>query len=331
MKPVAPILRHVTMFGGNTILGDGSVIMILGPNGIARATGLGTEATEVEPERESGRPAHLLQSDASTALLLFRAGDAAPKAVPLGLVARLEVVERERIESAGGMPLVQYRGRLMPLVPLSGHWDADMAPARQPVLVFSDGDRAMGLMVDEILDVVEARLTVDAAGKRPGYLGSVVVAGRVTELLDTAWWLRQAGEDWFGAAKRAEGAGRRVLLVEDSAFFRSLVVPALGAAGYAVTAVADAEEALRLRDAGTGFDAIVSDITMPGMDGYALARALREAGPWRDLPLIALTGRAGPEDIEHGREAGFTDYVAKFDRAALLQSLGQCITAPVEG
>ncbi|MCB4821816.1 hybrid sensor histidine kinase/response regulator [Roseicella aerolata] len=330
VKPVAPILRHVTMFGGNTILGDGSVIMILDPNGIARATGLGAETGEVEPEREPGRPAHLLQSDASTALLLFRAGDAAPKAVPLGLVARLEVVERERIESAGGMPLVQYRGRLMPLVPLSGHWDAGMAPARQPVLVFSDGDRAMGLMVDEILDVVEARLTVDAAGERPGYLGSVVVAGRVTELLDTAWWLRQGGEDWFGAAARAEGAGRRVLLVEDSAFFRSLVVPALGAAGYVVTAVADAEEALRLRDAGAGFDAIVSDITMPGMDGYALARALRDGGPWCGLPLIALTGRAGPEDIERGREAGFTDYVAKFDRAALLESLGQCITAPVE-
>jgi two-component system chemotaxis sensor kinase CheA len=331
VKPVAPILRHVTMFGGNTILGDGSVIMILDPNGIARATGLATEGGEAEPEREAARPAHLLQSDAATALLLFRAGDAAPKAVPLGLVARLEDVERERIEMAGGRPLVQYRGKLMPLVPLSGHWDATTAPARQPVLVFSDGDRAMGLMVDEILDVIEERLVVDGAGERPGYLGSVVVAGKVTELLDTAWWLRQAGEDWFGLPAPAAGAARHVLLVEDSAFFRNLVVPALGAAGYVVTAVADAEEALRLRDAGAGFDAILSDITMPGMDGFALARALRRDGPWRDLPLIALTGRAAREDIEQGREAGFTDYVAKFDRAALLQSLAQCLAAPVAG
>ncbi|MBK1662174.1 hybrid sensor histidine kinase/response regulator [Paracraurococcus ruber] len=330
VKPVAPILRHVTMFGGNTILGDGSVIMILDPNGIARATGLGTEGGEAEPERESGRPSHLLQSDAATALLLFRAGDAAPKAVPLGLVARLEDVERERIEIAGGQPLVQYRGKLMPLVPLSGHWDASMAPERQPVLVFSDGDRAMGLMVDEILDVVEDRLAVDGAGERPGYLGSVVVGGKVTELLDTAWWLRQAGEDWFGGSQRAAGQGRQVLLVEDSTFFRNLVVPALGAAGFVVTAVADAEEALRLRDAGAEFDAIVSDITMPGMDGFAFARVLRDGGPWRDLPLVALTGRVEPEDIARGREAGFTDYVGKFDRAALLESLTQCLAARVE-
>ncbi|MEN0076737.1 MAG: chemotaxis protein CheW, partial [Paracraurococcus sp.] len=328
VKPVAPILRHVTMFGGNTILGDGSVIMILDPNGIARATGVGADAAEAETEREAV-PQAGATSEAGTALLLFRAGDATPKAVPLGLIARLEDVEAARIEQVGGRPLVQYRGRLMPLLPLSGHWDPALAPPRQPVLVFGDGERSMGVMVDEILDVVETRLTIDRAGERPGYLGSVVVAGRVTELLDTAWWLREAGEDWFGGGATRAGSGRRVLLVEDSAFFRNLVVPALGAAGYAVTAVPDAAEALRLRDGGQGFDAILSDITMPGMDGFAFARALRQEGPWRDLPLIALTSRGAPEDIERGRSAGFTDYVAKFDRAALLESLAQCLAAPV--
>ena len=330
VKPVAPILRHVTIFSGNTILGDGSVIMILDPNGIARATGVGGEAMEGESGRGESLPGALADADARTALLLFRAGDETPKAVPLGLVARIEDIPREQIETAGGRPLVQYRGRLMPLVPLSGTWDPAAMPARQPVLVFSDGDRSMGLMVEEILDVVEERLSIDPAGERPGMLGSAVIGGKVTEMLDTAWWLRQAGEDWFGgSAGESPGAGRRVLVVEDSAFFRSLVVPALGAAGYAVTAVADAREALRLRDAGAMFDAVISDIAMPGMDGFALATALREGGAWRDLPLIALTGRAEPADIERGRDAGFTDYVAKFDRAALLESLRQCLAAPV--
>jgi two-component system chemotaxis sensor kinase CheA len=326
VKPVAPILRHVTMFSGNTILGDGSVIMILDPNGIARATGVGAEAAETEAERGKPGQGRAGRSAAKTALLLFRAGDGTPKAVPLGLVARLEDVARDRIETAGGRPLVQYRGQLMPLVPLSGHWDAAAAPANQPVLVFSDRDRAMGLMVEEILDVVEERLSLDGAGERPGILGTMVIAGKVTEMIDTAWWLRQGGEDWFGGGgpRRAHGQPQ-LLLVEDSAFFRDLVVPSLGAAGYAVTAVADAAEALRLRDTGAAFDAIVSDITMPGMDGFALTRTLREAGAWRELPIIALSGRAEPADIERGRAAGFTDYVAKFDREALLDSLRQCL------
>ncbi len=327
VKPVAPILRHVTMFSGNTILGDGSVIMILDTNGIARATGIGSDAAEADaggsrPQTGAMNPAE------KTALLLFRAGDATPKAVPLGLVARLEDVERARIESAGGKPVVQYRGRLMPLMPLGETWGDGEPGARQPVLVFSDGDRAMGLMVEEILDVVEARLAIDPAGERPGFLGTVVIGERVTEIIDCAWWLRQAGEDWFGAVPAA-ATGQRVLVVEDSAFFRHLVVPALAAAGYQVTAVADAREALRLREAGAVFDAVISDIAMPEMDGLAFARALRAEGAWRDLPLIALSGSADPGHVEQGRAAGFTDYVTKFDRNALLASLRQSLAAPI--
>jgi two-component system chemotaxis sensor kinase CheA len=326
VKPVAPILRHVTMFSGNTILGDGSVIMILDPNGIARASGVGGEtATTTETEARHG-----LGGPEKTSLLLFRAGDGTPKAVPLGLVSRLEDVERERIESAGGKPLVQYRGRLMPLVPLDPMWCVEMAKERQPVLVFSDGDRAMGVVVDEILDVVEEHLAIDPAGTRPGFLGSMVINQRVTEVIDTSWWLREAGEDWFGgSASKRNALPQRVLVVEDSAFFRNLVVPALTAAGYAVTAVAHAKEALRLRDAGAKFDIIVSDIEMPEIDGLALARALREGGAWAELPLIALTGRSTPRDVEAGRVAGFTDYVGKFDREALLASLQQCLAMTV--
>lgn len=334
VKPVAPILRHLTLFSGNTILGDGSVIMILDLNGIARTAGLGTEGGE-ETSGAAAAPAWAAGGPggaARTALLLFRAGDATPKAVPLGLVARIETVERDQIETAGGRPLVQYRGRLMPLVPLDAGWDASIAPERQPVLVFGEDGRSLGLVVEEILDVIEERLSVDPAGARPGFLGSAVLAGKVTELIDTAWWLGQAGEDWFGAAGgtlRSASTGARVLVVEDSAFFRNLVVPALGAAGFAVTAVPNAEEALRLREAGAAFEAIVSDIAMPGMDGLAFARAVRAEGAWRDLPMVALSGNAAPADVERGRAAGFTDYVAKYDRDALLGSLRLCLAPPV--
>ncbi|MBW8268408.1 hybrid sensor histidine kinase/response regulator [Caldovatus aquaticus] len=347
VKPVAPILRHVTMFSGNTILGDGSVIMILDPNGIARATGVAGDGAGEESgsagaaEDAAGLAATAaLRSDAKTAMLLFRAGgEATPKAVPLGLVARLEDIPRERIELSGGVPVVQYRGRLMPLVPLSaGGWPAETAHGggRQAVLVFNDRDRAMGLMVDEILDVVEEPLRIERGpAQRPGYLGSAVLQGRVTDVIDTAWWLRQAGEDWFAAPPAgAEGGARhavgpRLLLVEDSAFFQHLVVPALAAAGYAVTAVGSPLQALKLREAGAMFEAIVSDIEMPEMDGFAFAQAVRGGGPWARLPMIALTARADPADAARGRAAGFTDYVGKYDREALLASLRECLAPPV--
>jgi two-component system chemotaxis sensor kinase CheA len=117
-------------------------------------------------------------------------------------------------------------------------------------------------------------------------------------------------------------------VVEDSAFFRQLIMPTLGAAGFQVAAAASAAEALRLRDSGAMFDAIVSDIEMPEMDGLQFAAAVRAEGPWSHLPMIALTAHSEPRDIEAGRDAGFTDYVAKFQREALVASLMQCLAEP---
>jgi len=315
VKPVAPILRHVTMFSGNTILGDGSVIMILDPNGIARASGIAAGAAERPP---AATRADAMRSGQRTAMLLFRAGDTQLMAVPLSLVSRIEEIERTAIESSGGALVTQYRGRLMPLVGLAEGLAHDRP--RQAALVFAEQSRSVGLMVDEIVDVIEDRLDIELSGDRPGLLGTAIIGGRATDVIDTGYWLTRASQDWF----RGDGAGHgggRILAVEDSAFFRQLLVPTLAAAGYSVTATSGPTEALRLREAGEMFEAIVSDIEMPDMDGLQFVRAVRADGPWAALPVIALSSRATPADMEATRAAGFTGHVAKFDREALIASL----------
>ncbi len=348
VKPVAPILRHISMFSGNTILGDGSVIMILDPNGIARASGVGGDSRAGRLPASGAAtlsgPTLAGPADNRVAMLLFRAGDQAPKAIPLGLIARLEDIAGDKIEYSAGLPVAQYRGRLMPLVPMIGMFD----PLRKShsVLVFNDdeqrhanpagasnGGRCMGLVVDEIIDVVEETLQIALAGSRPGLLGTAVIAGNATDVIDIGFYLTQAFADWFAEPPRIGGADRtgkpaRILVVEDSEFFRHLLVPTLSSAGYDVIAVSGPAQALRLHDGGEMFDAVVSDIEMPGMNGIAFVRTLREKGHWMDLPVIALTSHVAPEQIELGREAGFTDYVAKFERAGLLASLQQCLAQP---
>jgi two-component system chemotaxis sensor kinase CheA len=326
VKPVAPILRHVTMFSGNTILGDGSVIMILDPNGVARSAGVSATRNQ---RGHADRAVSTTRSDDSTALLLFRAGgDPTPRAVPLSLVARLEEIERGKIERSGGGFVTQYRGKLMPLIGMGDGGPTDNEEP-QAVLVFADGARSMGLMVDTIVDVVHDRLKIELSSCRPGLLGTAVVAGQAAEVLDTGYWLTQAWRDWFGNAQSGQTRNKRLLVVEDSDFFRQLLVPALAAAGYDVTAAGSAAEALRLREAGLQIDAIVSDIEMPDMDGLGFARCVRQEGAWANLPMIALSGRASPADEARGREAGFTDYCHKFEREALMDSLKQCLNEQV--
>ena len=315
VKPVAPILRHLTLFSGNTILGDGSVIMILDPNGIARATGVGT-GRAVLPPLAPPPPAVIER----TAMLLFRAGDATPKAVPLGLIARLENFPRAAIETAGGGAVIQYRGRLMKLVAMPG---IDLSAPTQPVLVFADGNRSMGLMVDAILDVVEDRLEVERRADQPGLLGTALIAGSATEVLDAACWLRQAHGDWFERTDAQRGPARRahLLVVEDSQFFRDMLAPLLASAGYDVTTAENGAAALGLRDQGLMVDCIISDIEMPHLDGCAFMRRVREGGAWARLPAIALSSRTEPADLARGRAAGFTDYVAKLERDAVLAAV----------
>ncbi|SMH34371.1 hybrid sensor histidine kinase/response regulator [Azospirillum agricola] len=325
VKPVAPILRHIEMFSGNTILGDGSVIMILDPNGIASATGelgggesAGKEAATVQTQRQEDK----------MALLLFRAGEGAPKAVPLSLVARLEDVDLATVEMSNGLPMVQYRGKLMPLVPIDPNFMIGQE-GRQPVLVFADGDRSMGLIVDEIVDIVEEKLQVQLAAERPGLMGSAIIAGKATEVIDAGFFLTQAYKDWFGSATNEgfeEEKLQRVLLVDDSPFFRNLLTPLLSVAGYDVTAVENAGDALALCEAGEDFDVIVSDIEMPGMSGFDFAEAVRHGSRWHHVPMVALSSHASPRDLDRGRIAGFNDYVAKFDRDALLYALQQTLT-----
>jgi two-component system chemotaxis sensor kinase CheA len=337
VKPVAPILRHVTMFSGNTILGDGSVVMILDPNGVARSAGVALRSgrgANDGPKASSGS-----RSSDGMALLLFRAGgEPAPRVVPLSLVARLEAIPRDKIERCASGMLTQYRGKLMPLVPMGGgdggfasqDGEASGAPdAAQAVLVFSEGDHRMGLMVDEIVDVVHGCLKIELGGTRPGLLGTAIIAGQAADVLDTGYWLTEASRDWFaGAGNRS--LAHRVLIVEDSDFFRHLLVPALSAQGYEVTAAGSATEALRLREAGLMVDAIVSDIDMPDMDGLEFAREVRSGGAWAALPMIALTGRDGSADAARGRDAGFTDYCRKSERELLIESLRHCLSAQVE-
>ena len=85
---------------------------------------------------------------------------------------------------------------------------------------------------------------------------------------------------------------------------------------------------MRLREAGRSFDAIVSDIDMPDMDGLAFARAVRVGGAWSKVPMIALTARAETRDADAGRAAGFSDYVTKSRREDLIEALHACLSEP---
>lgn len=329
IKPVSNILRNIEIFSGNTILGDGTVIMILDPAGIAKSSGEidATDTMEVTDEDalRAGGPE-------KTSLLLFAAGGETPKAVPLELVSRLEEIQTADIEEADGSYVVQYRGSLMPLIPFDKSMEV-MEAEKKPVLVFADHHNAMGLIVDRIIDITEEHIDIKIAGTKDHMMGSAIIEDKATDVINVSHFLHTVNQSWFkdhgDEPYATNGAGRsetkRVLLVEDSPFFRNMLTPLLKVAGYDVTTAESAMQALELCEAGREFDIIVSDIEMPEMSGFEFAETVKANKSWQNIPLVALSSHATPQDMDRGIKAGFTKYIAKFDRDTLLNTLSQTL------
>jgi two-component system chemotaxis sensor kinase CheA len=199
VKPLGALLKGLGTFAGATILGDGRVALILDVLGLAQASKVLSEhrgqarQQVVEEDRSAGQ---------TTQLLLFRCGQDRRLAIPLDSISRLEEFEPGRVELAGSQEVVQYRGSILPLlrmsralgIPVSG--GASDEPLQ--VLVYADGPTQVGLIVEEIVDVVEEAIVVHRKkGGRGGVVGSAVIGGKVTDIVDIAAVVQGSGVTLF--------------------------------------------------------------------------------------------------------------------------------------
>ena len=211
MKPLGKRLKGLSMYSGATIMGDGKVALILDVLGIAQRSGVLREARgAVTADKEKG--AEEGSKDRQT-LLLFSVAHFDRLAIPLSLVARLEEIPSSQIEQAAGRMVVQYRGQILPLISLAAQLSPgeDTAlPANQnlQVVVFSNGDRLIGLVVDRIVDIVEEQVTVRKSSETFGLMGSAVVGEKVTDFVDLHEIIMNSGERW-ASGKRPGRDGRR--------------------------------------------------------------------------------------------------------------------------
>ncbi len=326
VKPVSTVLSGLDIYSGNTILGDGNVIMILDPNGVLKCFG-GREAAGKEEPLLAGATQ---QQEKIASFLVFRAGEGAPKAVPLELVSRLEVVQSSAVELSGSDHVVQYRDELMRLktlpgvtMPTEGEFD---------VVVFTYDNRTIGLVVDSITDIVEAPLDIKLASSEEHFLGSILLLGKTTDVVDVGYLLKDLVSDLDRfSTTAAKVSGVRVLLVEDSVFFRKLIVPFLRDSGYIVTEAADGNEALKLIDAHkAAFDLVVTDIEMPEMDGFELASQLRLDSRLAAVPILAFTSTVNDIFQQRALKVGMNDIILKTDREALVLAMAQQLNGVAE-
>jgi two-component system chemotaxis sensor kinase CheA len=201
VKPLGKQLKGVAAFAGATIMGDGRVALILDVLGLAQKAAVVSESRR-RGQSESGEVTRA-GGDSRQMLLLFRLGAERRMAIPLSMVARLEEFPRSGVERAGQYQVVQYRDHLLPLLRLNellGETGSAEASEALQVVVYSHEDRDVGLVVENIVDIVEESVVVHRR-QRPGAVyGTAVIQQKVTDLLDVRALIEGADVLLFAAA-----------------------------------------------------------------------------------------------------------------------------------
>jgi two-component system, chemotaxis family, sensor kinase CheA len=226
---------------------------------------------------------------------------------------------------------VQYRNRILPLVSLRkvlGSYapDPDQRPDPVQVVVFNDGDRSVGMVVDEILDVTEEAVTVRQGSERKGLLGSAVVGKQVTDFLDLHEVIRAAGASWF---QGTDGplSGQRILVADASAFSRGMVRSGLEMAGYVVLEAASLDEVLSKLER-RPVSVVLAALELPPGGCSALLVAMQQHPEWQKIPVVALADSAEQVQAAATRTAGFEACVSKFERVLVLEALAKVLSRP---
>jgi two-component system chemotaxis sensor kinase CheA len=183
---LSPQLKSLSGFSGCTIMGDGHVALILDVLGLAQRAHVVSEVQEQQGVGEG--TSHLADTREPTeTLLILKVGHEGRAAVSLAAVDRLEEFKREDLERTAGRDVVQYRDTILPLVDIGaslGYAPTDEYTDTVQVVVYSNAGRMIGFVADRIVDIVEQVITIQQKSDQPGIVGSLVVQGAVTDLLD---------------------------------------------------------------------------------------------------------------------------------------------------
>jgi two-component system chemotaxis sensor kinase CheA len=326
VNPLHSAVNPLIIYSGTTIMGDGTVALILDVNGIAMHAGV-RFTTEVE---ETNKETRSSKTD-SHRILLFKSGIEEQFAVPLLLMRRVELIDPSRIQTIGGNEYISVDNvptlliRLEKLLNVSPCETSD----KMYLLLPKQSQRPIGILASTLVDVINLPLILNKESyMEDGLLGTAIVNEYITIFIDIYRLVEAAEKSIFGdsiSSDTEEHETKTILLAEDTLFFQRLVKGHLSSAGYEVITADNGAEALE-KIKTNKVDMIISDIEMPVMDGLEFLRTVRADDQIPYVPALALTSLDSEKDREIGLKAGFDAYEVKVDRDRIVEVVSKLLS-----
>ena len=285
-----------------------------------------------------------LNTTLTTTHVLIVAVNNVSYAIPVDSVQTTLLVARQEIFATGGCQTIMLDSQpvsvawltdllQLPLTVPSSPKAADSTAKMLPCIVLQVGTERLGLLVDDLLDqqIVVLKPQSKLLQRVRNVSGATILAtGEVCTILNPQDLLKsvQKGRGTTTSSQQflQELKKPAILLVEDSITIRTQVKRILEGAGYDVTAAVDGLDGFNKLKS-RNFDAVVSDVQMPNLDGLALTAKIRQQKEYTELPIILVTTLADDEDKKRGADAGANAYLTKgnFDQQLLLDTLKRLI------
>ncbi len=335
VKPLSSLLSHSGLYSGSTVLGDGSIAMILDTEKLALLARLTfDDYLAPAPEKQSTKSIDTEKQY----LLLFKCSGGETLGLDLAMVSRIEEVDVSRLQKIGSKFYFSFQGQTTRVIrpehylPISRKKNK---PSKVYVILPKLVKYPVGIIAEKICDSVFTKVTLDTGGIiGKGILGSTLIDGKIVTLINVHelfaeavpehYHLLSGGKRYDGDSRKIEHKKRTILLVEDTPFFLRVVKSYLESENYEVITAENGREALE-KLYFSKVDLVISDIEMPIMTGIELVRAIRSTKNLRHLPVIALTSLTEDKHKEKGLRAGFDLYEFKLDRARLLDSVNEAL------
>jgi two-component system, chemotaxis family, sensor kinase CheA len=326
VKPLAPITNSSGLYSGAAILGDGKVIIILNPDGVAEKAKLGSTSTHHDLIEQiiAAKP-----KETASQMLLVSSGAGTLMAVPLEAVTRIDEIEGHRVELANGRPVVQMGDLVVPLIPIDASTKIQ-GEASIPLILFTHHTMVFGLVIGKIIDIFGEEITVQSTNIGNGIIGTAVMNGHVTNIIDLAYYFTKAyspAQAHSMAHTTIVSDKPTILIIDESPFFRTLMRPLLQSAGYEIIVTASLEEAQKIAAHHPTFDIILSDIDGLDAEGIEQLAAFRESAVASPSRLIALSLSENGLGRLASHRGQFDDWAVKMDSMGVLDTLTRQLQA----
>lgn len=329
VKGMPLLISSCEVFAGLTVLENGEVSMLLDIPKIGDLI-IKDTAIGLSEEDDDGRFKESVGESRKEQVIIFTNAEAEFFGIHIDFISEITSIKSSEVEKVGEAEFFKLHGKHIPLIRVEDYLPVAKPVDRNNLLIFvSSTEFPIGVIATKAVKVrnVGDELNSNLADNN-GILSTVIDDDHMVTILDVYTLFRRRAPDHFQSFAKT-GDEKKILLVEDTAFFVILISQYLKEAGYQVEHARDGIEALeKIQNSSQLYDAIVSDVIMPGMDGLELMERVRrnKKEEIQRIPCIAVTSVSDEMHLNKIRESGFDHCVLKNEKMLLLSILNKVLS-----